>query len=183
MLWMWYLLFFSALGFVLEVAFAFVTRAPNPGRKCLLFFPLCPVYGLGGVAIALLPSWVQSRPVLYFALAALCAAGAEYLTGAFYLRCLGVRFWHYRGRTADPDGLVCLPFTLVWGLLAFPLQWVPPLARQLYTALHPAFVAGLTAAVLSDLICTTLVLELTHDPASLRWWVSQPYKSPVPRAE
>jgi len=74
-------LIYSFLGFLLEVAFARLTRAAKQDRKCMLLLPLCPVYGLGGVLIAYLPEFVQRSPVLLFlcgALAAAFAVPAEY---------------------------------------------------------------------------------------------------------
>ena len=51
----WYLLCYSLLGFVGEVLYARLTHSAKPDRKCRLFLPLCPVYGIGAVVIALLP--------------------------------------------------------------------------------------------------------------------------------
>ena len=44
--WFWYFLFYSFLGFLLEVGYAWWTGG-SLDRKCLLLLPLCPVYGLG----------------------------------------------------------------------------------------------------------------------------------------
>ena len=59
--YLWYGLIYSVLGFFLEVAFARVTRAAKQDRKCHLLLPVCPVYGLGAVAILLLPEAVRQR--------------------------------------------------------------------------------------------------------------------------
>ena len=61
--WFWYFLFYSFLGFLLEVGYAWWTGGPLD-RKCLLLLPLCPVYGLGACAVLLLPSAVLRSPVL-----------------------------------------------------------------------------------------------------------------------
>ena len=47
MRWLWYFIIYSFCGFLLEVAFARAIRHPKRDRKCLIFLPLCPVYGLG----------------------------------------------------------------------------------------------------------------------------------------
>lgn len=46
--WIWYLLVYSFLGYLLEVAYAKIVHGRGSGRKCLLLLPLCPVYGGGG---------------------------------------------------------------------------------------------------------------------------------------
>ena len=55
MRWLWYFIIYSFCGFLLEVAFARAIRHPKRDRKCLLLLPLCPVYGLGMLAVLALP--------------------------------------------------------------------------------------------------------------------------------
>ena len=57
MVWFWYFLIYSFLGFLLEVSYARITGG-YPERKCLLVLPLCPVYGLGAC------DWLQSKAFL-----------------------------------------------------------------------------------------------------------------------
>ena len=89
--WLWIFWIYSFLGYGLEKLFAAVTHAPNQGRKCFLLLPLCPVYGLGMLAVLALPArgwWL----VLWGGLA---ATAVEY---AYHWACetfLGVRFWDY----------------------------------------------------------------------------------------
>ena len=168
----WYFLAYSALGFLLEVGFSRITGSGNRGRKCLLFLPLCPVYGLGASLILLLP-----RSALFPLWAAAVATGAEYAAGQFYSRCWRVRFWDYAGLPCQLHGQVCLPFSLLWGLLALPMtDAVQPILHQLWLATGPGITAGLLAAFLADTICTTLVLERDPRVEALRWWESPPAK-------
>ena len=73
--WLWYFVLYSFLGFLVEVAFARVTRNPKKDRKCLYFLPLCPVYGLGALAILALPAVIRENPWLFFLGVALAASG------------------------------------------------------------------------------------------------------------
>ena len=52
---LWYFWLYSFLGFLLERAFAAATRAEHQARRCFLLLPLCPVYGLGMLAVLALP--------------------------------------------------------------------------------------------------------------------------------
>ena len=57
---LWYFWIYSFLGYLLERAFAAVTHAEHQGRRCFLLLPLCPVYGLGMLAVlALPPDWTE----------------------------------------------------------------------------------------------------------------------------
>ncbi len=53
--WLWYFGIYSFLGWLVELAFAAATRSEERRRRCLLFLPLCPVYGLGMLAALALP--------------------------------------------------------------------------------------------------------------------------------
>lgn len=171
MKWVWFFHFYAAVGFLLETGFALLRRRRLESRKNLLFLPLCPVYGLGAVLILLLPPGILRHPLWFFLCAAAGATAAEYLAALFYELCWGVRFWDYGQVPFQLHGRVCLPFSLLWGLLAFPLRSLAqPMAEALWRRLPPALTAGLTAALLADLICTTLVLERRRDPEALEWW-------------
>ncbi len=64
----WQFLFFSFCGFLIEVAFARLTHSPKPDRKCHLLLPVCPVYGLGALAVLALPASVKASPALLYLL-------------------------------------------------------------------------------------------------------------------
>lgn len=175
MMWIWYFLFYSALGFALEVVYTWLTRGSKKDRKCLLFLPLCPVYGLGAVGILLLPDWVMARPWLLVPAAGAIATGAEYLLGWFYERFWKVSFWNYSGLPLELHGRVCLPFALAWGLLSLPLvYWVQPVAQNWGRQLPYGSVLALGLLFLADWLVTGQVLRRSHSTQSLRWWVTAP---------
>ena len=59
----WYFWIYSFLGYLLEKVFAKVTQSPQQGRKGFLAMPLCPVYGLGMLAVLALPEvWQAFQP-------------------------------------------------------------------------------------------------------------------------
>ena len=59
-------LVYSFLGFWLETAYAACTGARRESRRCCWLLPLCPVYGLGVLAVLALPGAVKEN---FFALA------------------------------------------------------------------------------------------------------------------
>ena len=122
MIWFWTFLFYSLMGFFLEVAYARSTGG-DPNRKCLLLLPLCPVYGLGACAILLLPGWVSRSLPALFLLGGLTATAAEYLTALFYHYVLHVSFWDYRRlpRPSRWPGAFC-----PWFWSAGSTRWSPP---------------------------------------------------------
>ena len=135
--WFWYFLFYSFLGFLLEMGYAWWTGG-SLDRKCLLLLPLCPVYGLGACAVLLLPGAVLRSPVLLVIVGGLTATAVEYAVSVFYQRAFSVSFWDYHSQLGNLNGRVCLPFTLAWGLLLLPMvYWVHPAAAPLFAVIPP----------------------------------------------
>ena len=141
--WFWYFVIYSFLGFCLEVLFARVTQQSKRDRKCFLFLPLCPVYGLGALWILALPAPVRDHPILLFLGSALAATGAEYAMSLFYERLTGVHFWDYRHLPFHLHGRVCLLFSVFWGILGVGAIHV----------LHPAVIRFTAQLPLSMALC------------------------------
>lgn len=168
MVWFWYFLIYSFLGFLLEVSYARITGG-YPERKCLLVLPLCPVYGLGACAILLLAP-VKGFPPAVFLLGGLAATAVEYGVSLFYEKALKVSFWDYRGLPGSIHGRICMPFSLAWGFLALPLiYWVhPALAPLVQTIPGPVSLSAVTAVGADSLISLALLAQ-THDRSCLEW--------------
>lgn len=170
--WFWNFIIYSFFGFLLEVAFAWATGG-RADRKCLLVLPLCPVYGLGACAILLLPSWVDTRPVFLFAFSALTATAAEYFMALFYEKVLEVTFWDYRGLPGNLQGRVCLPFSLAWGVLAFPLvYWIHPFFTPLLDNIPLPVTVLALFALIADTLLSGSLLKLSKNRDCLKWHMS-----------
>ena len=61
-LWLWTFWTYSFLGYLLERGYAIATHADRQARKCFLLLPMCPVYGLGALAVLALPPSLRSGP-------------------------------------------------------------------------------------------------------------------------
>ena len=171
---LWSFWFFSLLGWLLERSFAALTRSPLQRRRCLLLAPLCPVYGLGLMAVLALPPPLLSGWQLYLSGAAVSTA-VEYAYHWWGEAFLGVRFWDYTGLPANLRGRVCLPFSLSWGLLTVPaVTRVAPLLELLERRI-PAGVTWLCLmAFTADAVCSLYFLSRTHDLTALRQAVWPP---------
>ena len=119
----WYLLCYSLLGFVGEVLYARLTHSAKPDRKCRLFLPLCPVYGIGAVVIALLPF---RSPISVFLTAAAVATGVEYLCSVFYEKAWGVTFWNYHDLPGNVNRRVCSACSSCRWCIPSSNAWCPP---------------------------------------------------------
>ena len=167
--WFWYFVLYSFVGFVLEVLFARATGNPKRDRKCHLFLPLCPVYGLGAVLILLLPPAGLSNPRLLFFCGSLADTAAEYAMAVDYHYAAGVDFWEYRHLPLQLGGRVCLLFSGLWGLLSLGLMG---LLQPWISVLLPAIPGWITlpAAVLvaDDAVLTFRVLRRARSAVAAR---------------
>ena len=168
---LWYFWIYSFLGFALEKILAAVTRAENQTRKCFLLLPLCPVYGLGMLAVLALPPELRRGGWLICS-GAVVTTAVEYAVHWGYERFLGVRFWDYSKVWGNVHGRVCLPFTAIWGLLtALAVWWVQPWVESI-AAVIPWQVTYIVLLVFTaDAVCSAQFLRKTHDIEGLRWAV------------
>ena len=164
----WYFWIYSFLGYLLEKAFAKVTRARQQGRKCFLLLPLCPVYGLGMLAVLALPEGWSSGGWLILG-GGLAATAVEYAVHWGYDVLLGVRFWDYSGVFGNLHGRVCLPFALVWGgLTALAARWVQPMVERLAEQTVPEVTYLCLLVFAADALCSLRILQVRKDPEALR---------------
>lgn len=169
--WIWYFYLYSFWGFLLELIYARAVGAKKLDRKCHFFLPICPVYGLGATAIALLPAALARNPLLLFFASAVLASGAEYLSALFYEKVWHVSFWDYRSMPANLQGRVCLPFSLIWGVLGLGLRYgVQPSVAQLVARFPDSLLLPVTLLFLVDFILTGHVLRNNGTTESLRWY-------------
>lgn len=166
----WYFILYSFLGFLLEVGYARCTGGRRD-RKRTLLLPLCPVYGLGALAVLALPEAILVRPLLLMAFGGVAATGVEYLTALFYETVLGVSFWDYRELRWNLHGRVCLSFSLAWAaLLPAAVYWVHPVAAGWVEAVPAPVTAAAALAVGIDLLVSGLLLRRTGTRDCLQWY-------------
>ena len=165
---LWFFWMYSFGGYLLERAFAALTRAERRERKCFLLLPLCPVYGLGMLAVLALPeSWRQGPWLI--AAGAVAATAVEYAVHWAYETFLGVEFWDYSHIPGNLGGRICLPFTLAWGVLAALTVWyVHPLAAALAASIPTWGTFAFLLLFSVDAVCSARFLWVTHDVEELR---------------
>lgn len=163
---LWYFWIYSFLGWLVELAFAAVSRSEEKRRRCLLLLPLCPVYGLGMLAVLALPPMGGLGLALFGGLAATAVEYACHWAGE---RFLGVRFWDYSGLPGSLRGRVCLPFSLAWGALVWAAaRFVQPGAAALAAA-APAWLTYILLLVFTaDVVCSLRFLRVTGDLRGMR---------------
>ena len=161
--WFIYFLFYSFAGYGLEKVHARVSHSPHQVRKCFLFLPLCPVYGLAMVLLlALAPEGIGFLPLMILG-GAVCT-GVEYAVHFFYDKLFGVFFWDYTAMRGHVQGRICPHFALIWGVLsAVSVRWVHPLAASLAVRVPSWTVFLLWVALAADSVFSASLLSRFHD--------------------
>ena len=160
-LWLWTFWTYSFLGYLLERGYAIATHADRQARKCFLLLPMCPVYGLGALAVLALP---ESLSGSFWSLAlwgGLAATAVEYAVHVLYDRLLGVRFWDYSQVRWNLRGRVCLPFSLAWSLLV--AAGLPVIQAAMLMGMEPA---SASTTPLFKKIPDPTIIPTTRDNAS-----------------
>lgn len=155
------LLFFlyAFLGWCCEVIFAAVNRGVFVNRG-FLNGPVCPIYGLGVVSVALLLRPVEHNLGLLFLGSMVLTSAIEYLLGLISDKLLHVRLWDYSDVPFNLQGYICLKFSLVWGLACvFIVRLIHPFFRSLVRLL-PHVVGIVLIAVFSAMFLADLVITL-----------------------
>ncbi len=168
-LWLWQFWTYSFLGFLLEKAFAAATGSARRARRCFLLLPLCPVYGLGALAVLALPPALTDS---FWGLAVwggLAATAVEYAVHWGYEAAFGVRFWDYGQVWGNLRGRVCVPFSLAWGvLLAAGLPPVQGWLAPRLAAIPPQLTYAALLLFTADALLSARLLYRTGEAESVR---------------
>lgn len=111
--------FYSFLGWVIEVIYRSITqrRFVNAG---FLFGPFIPIYGLGAAAAIILEYILSGWHLIpRFIILGVVLTALEYLVGFFAEKIFKLTLWDYSENKLNLHGRVCLPFSILWTVLAF----------------------------------------------------------------
>lgn len=126
----WLFLIYSFLGWMLETILA-ATEQRRFVNRGLINGPLCTIYG---VPIVILTIFGQELPLFWLFLGAMIVATVtEWIGGHIIERFYHERWWDYSDVKWNLDGYICLPASLVWGVLGtVSMRWGNGLLIRLY---------------------------------------------------
>lgn len=122
-------MFFFIYGFIgwcLEVCYHAIETGKWANRG-FLNGAICPIYGIGVVAILyLLEPISEFGPLLFVGGVVLCSA-IELITGYIMEKIFHQRWWDYSNERFNFKGYICLKFSLYWGIgVVFIVKLVHP---------------------------------------------------------
>ncbi len=123
---LWLFLIYGFYGVIIEMVFCYAREYKGviESRCGLLYLPLSPIYGFGGVAVSLiLLQWVSNPFLLFFFGMAICTV-LEYVGSFAMEKIFGSVFWDYSSKPLNLHGRICLEFAIYWGILGLLLIYV-----------------------------------------------------------
>lgn len=187
---LWYFLFYSFGGWVVEVIYHAVVHGKIVNRG-FLNGPVCPIYGMGVDGLLIVMHLIQpvdsanTSSLLVFVVGTLVCTLVELIVGWLLDVRYHTRWWDYSKQPLNFHGYICLGFSLVWGLavvMVFKIvhPWMQQQTDRMSTFLPQPWgwiLLGIFyAMLLADLIVTLAVLaglekeikELGQIQASMR---------------
>ena len=168
--WFLYLVIYSFIGWAYESTVCSVAERKLVNRGCLNG-PVCPIYGVGAVAVIALLNPLKDNILALFFSSATLTTTLEYVTSWLMETLLHARWWDYSNRFLNLHGRVCLKGFVVFGALSvLTLRFVHPLVEGLVShlpapALHPICLT-LLIILLADIFVT--LKAVLHLPERLR---------------
>lgn len=121
-LWVFFLC--ALLGNLAETVFCASENGVIDSRAGIVYLPINPLYGVGGVVMAVFLAPHVGSPIAIFLIAALVGSVIEYVTSWGLERFLGAKFWDYSGHPLNINGRICLQYSLYWGVLGLLLVFI-----------------------------------------------------------
>lgn len=158
----WLFLVYAVGGVVVEVAYSATVGTPGfvESRAGILFLPLNPLYGIGGVAGSLLLVPLGENPIVVFVVGVLALTAIEYLAGAFLERFLDIVAWDYSAEPLNFRGRICARYAAYWGLLALALVYLIDPAVRHVVGLLPRPAADIALVVVVALVAASTVVTV-----------------------
>lgn len=155
---------YSFFGCGLETLYALFTSGELLSRKVSLLFPLCPVYGLGAIAIILATKRFNGKILPVFISGMAAATTVEFLMDVLYRDLLGVPIWNYSNQPFNINGRVCLAFALAWGFLSVILvKYVHPRVHEMIKNIPLKVNLPVSLITVFDVVITFTLLWLHGD--------------------
>ncbi len=162
-----YTVLYAFVGWLIEVSF-YVYKTKSFVNRGFLHGPFVPIYGLSLVSLHLLLSFLFASftPVSWgilfsvFLLIIVIGTLLELIGGIVLFNLFETRWWDYSAEPLNYKGYICLPFSLIWGVLGtggFFLIHVPfviPFVEGLSQRTLVFFTVSMGGILLIDLVFT-----------------------------
>ena len=154
----WFLLFiiYSFGGWFMEMVITVFIhhRIYNRG---FLIGPLCPIYGVGGVLVALILGQ-QEHILEIFCVVVLLGGMIEYSTSYIMEKLFHARWWDYSDQPFNLNGRICLTALLGFGALGVAaVKFINPFLFSVFARFNDATIISIAGAIFLILVIDILI--------------------------
>ena len=160
--------FAAVLGWLIETIYRFIMskKIVNPGfmSGCVV-----PIYGFGALILYYVCKLSETFAFKYEAILVIILSMAfltilELLSGLMLLKFFNLRLWDYSKRKFNFKGLICLRFTLYWGILAlifylFMYNFIDSVSANFISNTVCLFILGLFYGIFFIDLCISINLS------------------------
>ena len=147
----WLFFFYSFIGWCIEVCAAAVQHRKFVNRG-FVAGPLCPIYGFGAMLFEIFLPELTEDPFFLFLGGFVLASLLEYFTGMFFEKVYKKKLWDYSRFRYNVGGYICLPFSLLWGVLSVvTVMFADPILCRLFEKI-PHLISVIVLLVLGGLL-------------------------------
>ena len=119
----------SILGYCVEMLWCYIRNGHFESRKGLIYGPISPVYGIGGIVLTLLLyRFINYNGIIIFFISAIIGGVFEYLCSWVQEKAFGSVSWDYDSKNLSINGRTSVEYSVFWGILGvFFLRDIYPL--------------------------------------------------------
>ena len=121
-----YILLFVVCAFIgwLWEVILFFARSGEFINRGVLHGPWLPIYGFGGLGIAVFLQKFKDHPIIVFFAALIGCGLMEYFTGWYLETFKGLKWWDYSNVPFNLDGRICLVSVVCFGVCGLVVTYV-----------------------------------------------------------
>lgn len=122
-----YFIIYSIVGYILETAFAIITKRTWESRQSFLYGPFCIVYGIGAISLIFTLNKYKNNTFKLFLYGMIVGCIVEYFTSYIGELIMHVKWWDYSTAFLNIHGRTCLFYAICWGILTIPvIKYINP---------------------------------------------------------
>lgn len=178
----WYFIIFSIVGLIVETSFGFATTGVLESRKGFVYGPICPIYGLGAVAIIVVLDRFKDSKLKIFIYGMIAGAIVEYLISFILEAIYGLRFWDYSYLPYNLNGRICLRYSSYWGFLSLAMIYLikPRVDKLINKIPKKEVIAKISFIILIiDAILTFIAISTYQERAKRAYYNQEPLKETI----
>ncbi|EGT3617761.1 putative ABC transporter permease, partial [Clostridium perfringens] len=158
----WIFVIGSILGYCVEMLWCYVRNGHFESRKGLIYGPISPVYGIGGIVLTLLLyRFVNYNGIIIFFITAIIGGIFEYLCSWVQEKAFGSVSWDYNNKNLSIHGRTSVEYSVFWGILGvFFLRDIYPLFDKFIGDFSDKTIKILTVVFLVFLIPDIIISAL-----------------------